>query len=1394
MAQNSTRSLYTSAALAIGACWLMAMGIFGKHAAEGIMLSWDELALAVLPLLACPLWLFWRLHIQILQPLNRVRESIEDSVRDGQPISVSTQGALEFVSVAQSFNQLIAQLQAQRQDFETALEAVSDGVWVWDLASNELWASPQAKRLYGIRPDQPITREQMDACLLPEDLALAQQQAMEFITGLQDHFELRQRFYRQDGTIGHLSVRGVLIRDAEGKPVRMIGANTDVSHRVEAEQARARYERLLRESSHMARLGSWEWLLDGEPDVIYWSPELIALYDFPSSFDPDTHRAESVSIYGEQDRLRIMQALNAAKDGEAFDIEVRVTTHQGKALWVRTIGMPERENGRVTRVLGCVQDISDLRATEDSLRSSQAENRKLALVAAHTHNAVIVTDADKHIEWVNEAFARITGYNLDEVRGRKPGEFLQGPETEQATVQMMRGQLARGEGFKGVEVLNYGRDGRSYWLEIEVQPLRDEAGQLQGFMAVEADITTRKLAEQALAQQREQFQLALQASSDGIWDWNLSSNEIWFSARWKEQLGYQEHELQNSLEAWERVILPEDHARAMRLVDDYLHGRVERFEDNQRFRHRDGHIVWIHTRAIKVCDRQGRPIRLVGAHTDITQQVLARDALNRSRTLLSQSSRLAGLGGWSVELQGGETYWSEEIYRLFELDPAMPPDTERLLALATGDGQQLLRQAVRDASVSGEGWDIELPVLTAAGHARWMRMLGQVEREEGKPRRLCCAVQDITERKQAEQALIDARRQAEASVEAKSAFLANVSHEIRTPLNAIVGFSELLLRDQLSTRQRDSLNRVHNASEHLLGLINDLLDLSKMEAGKLALEQRPFSLRGEVRKLLSILGARAREKGLILRAEVEADLPDALEGDPLRLMQILTNLLSNAIKFTDHGTVCLLLRGEPSSDGQLWLKGEVADTGIGIDPEVAARLFTPFTQADESTTRRYGGTGLGLSICRQLVELMGGRIEWSPSEQGGSLFCFRVQLGYHARRPKAFALPSTLLLIGAQDSHCRYLQRTLQHAGAHVISFAALEQALPHLAHGVEFSAILLLDESLEQLQAAWPAGVAPVPILLLGQSEARQVQAGVYSLAQPFLDEELIQIVEAAIRHQDWSQEEEYGVSDERPRVGLGLKVLVAEDNESNQVLVRTLLEEAGCEVHLVADGAAAVEALRQQAFDLVLMDMQMPVMDGLEATRRIRSELGCGNLPIVALTANVMSSDRERCQAAGMNHFLSKPIAVEALTELLGRYTQRKNLRGESPVTTPRPALPSVGAQLLPDALPGLEVAEALKRLGGREALYRQLLQAFTEHYNTIADDIEQGLTSGDHSTAHRLAHSMKSVAANIGAEPLREASAQLESIIKDGADTRDAIEHFRQCFQSTLVIAKRLLQAAA
>lgn len=1359
-----------------------------------------------------------------------------------------------------------------------------------------------------------------------------------------------------------------------------------------------------------------------------------------------------------------VEILNRSKTGHEYWLELFI-----QPMW--------DQQGQHTGFMALERDVSERVESQQALLTALRDNEQL-MRAIHEFAIVSMADKDGRIIEVNPALERISGYTRAELLGQNH-RILKSGEQHADLWHVVWATIAQGQSWRG-EICNRAKDGRLYWLDSLIMPFLGPDGLPERYISIRTDITGIKRVAVERAKERERLESILRGTNVGTWEWHVPTGEVRFNERWADIVGYSLTELEPlSIETWAGMVHPDDLVRSNELLQKNFDGQLDYYECEARMRHRQGHWVWVLDRgAISNRNEQGEVQWMAGTHMDITARKLAEASLRESQAFMERAGRVAGIGAWRVELQSQAITWTDQACRIHGLPPGTRPTMQEALSFYLPQARDEITACVQRCIADGTPWDVTLPQISADGRATWVRVLGEVELEAGKPVALVGAVQDVTVRHQLEEdmrrnhdlleAIIEnipcglsvvdnelqvpvfnaqfpallnfppdlmARRPltfeslmafnaqrgeygpdgqdalravmeqarhpvahqfrrerangtilevrgaplpgggfvttytdvtaehrtkqaleeyqrilhsamdaldeafvifdqedrliycndkyrqlyalsadllqpgtrfedlirigaergqypdsvgridewvrermalhsmdrqmlvqrlpdgrwlriveaktpdgyhvgfriditelklaveaAEQASQSKSQFLANMSHEIRTPMNAILGMLQLLQGSTLDVRQQDYVTKTEGAARSLLSLLNDILDFSKVEAGKMTLDAHPFALDEMLRDLSVILSANVGSKRLDVLFDVDPDTPRQLVGDDMRLKQILINLGGNAIKFTASGEVVLRIRVLARSESDVTLSFAVQDSGIGIAPEAQARIFEGFSQAESSTTRRFGGSGLGLAICQRLVGLMGGQIELHSTPGQGSTFSFKVTLpmvpaegAVQARRERALpwlqrteAAPPRVLVVDDNHNARELIVRIGLSLGWEVDQADSGEHALQQVqqahAQGRPYAACLVdwlmpgMDgwQLCHRLRAEQPAE-QPVPLLLMLSSNGHDLMLHRSELDQVVIDGFVIKPLTASMLLDALA---DASVSRVAPATApvialqsgqrlLGLRLLLVEDNPINQQVAAELLRREGAQVQIADNGLLGVQAVEaaQNAgaqFDVVLMDVQMPVMDGLTAVGEIRRRLGLRELPVIAMTANAMASDRTLSLDAGMNDHVGKPFELEDLVRTLLHHSGR-GTSAPSPLPAAHAALPPASGEASASAERALlDRTAALRRMGGNQALLDELTAAFVNDLPLLRPAWLQELAQGAQVEARRRMHSLKGTAATVGADRLADAARTLEALL-DGASDLAEVAHSEASVQLQSVL-KDTLQALA
>ena len=945
-------------------------------------------------------------------------------------------------------------------------------------------------------------------------------------------------------------------------------------------------------------------------------------------------------------------------------------------------GKPAHEELK-QRVQKLEKEILDLRQSEEVHK--QTEERYRTLVES-TLDLIFTVDRRGMFTYVNPTLERVTGYTFSELIGH-PFTYIIAPELIESTVNRFR-KGVRGDSIPPYKVEIVHRNGTRMSVEFQVTTLYDKNGNPTGRLGIGRDITERKNEEEIYRTLANTSRAGVYIVQDGKFHF-INHNAAMYA-------GYTEEEMTGT-EALS-ILYPEDRKSATENAGKMLRGETTTPYEF-RIITKDGQIRWIMETLTSIDYRGKRAI--LGNSLDVTERREAGRKLEESEKKLYHIIAGISVPTFVIDNNHTVTHWNRACENLTGISAhevigtskqwsafysAERPTMADLMVDKTAEEEiyecyegKCQKSVLMEDAYETEGF---FPTLGEGG--KWLFFTSvPLKNTAGEVIGAIETLQDTTERRRAEEQLQQAKIEAEEASLAKSQFLASMSHEIRTPMNAIIGMSELLAGTSLYDEQNDYVEMIQVSADSLLGIINDILDLSKIEAGHLDLEETEFNLREVVETTGVTLATRANKKGLELLCHIRPDTPAHIVGDPMRLRQILVNLTGNAIKFTENGEIVISVEAAEKKDGKAVLHFRVSDTGIGIPKEKREKIFESFTQADSSTTRQYGGTGLGLTISKQLVEMMGGKI-WVESEEGkGSVFHFTI----HTRTveetvDKYDVVPGGIIhlrvLIVDDNSTNRLILREITSAwgflpGEAESGSTALRELKQAKENGNPYQ-FILLDKNMPHMDGFETAErikklleYTDLPIILLTSSEAKGDRKkandiGISEvLLKPVRRSKLYDVIVSSIvgvRKNKGLPEKQVAESSLK---GKPLEILLAEDNLINQKLAVRLLEKQGWRVTVANNGKEAVDLSGRNGFDLILMDVQMPEMDGIEATREIRKrEQGTDmHIPIIALTAHAFEEDRKRCLAAGMDGYATKPIKVQELFAMIEKTLDSSDTR---------------------------------------------------------------------------------------------------------------------------------------
>jgi len=952
---------------------------------------------------------------------------------------------------------------------------------------------------------------------------------------------------------------------------------------------------------------------------------------------------------------------------------------------------------------------------------------------------VIIVDPNGVVLRINKACEEITGFNREELVGRPFYDVLVPKDSRQLAVLAFK-RLVDSKDTTHTEEPWRRKDGSLCMLNGSSSVICKPNGEVDYVIGIGIDVTKERAAEAALRMSQERFELAAEGSQDGIWDVNMLTGERYYSPSWKEIIGYEDHQLPNTKGTWMDRIHPDDLIKIRAYEEGYKLRPNAKHELEFRMRHKDGSWRWILSRGSAQYDDHGNVIRVAGSHKDITEHKIQQEELLESQAKLLEAQDIANLGTWELDWASNKIWWNAQTYKIYGIDPAKDPLTmEELLATVHPEDRGRIRASIDRAIITGEPYKAKRRIFRPDGELRYVVTTARILRDsDGNPKRVVGVVQDYTEQQTAEDTINRAKEQALEASRLKSEFLANMSHEIRTPMNGVIGMAEALLDTKLDREQREHAQTIRDSADGLMSILNDILDFSKIEAGKMDLEEVPVDVLRIVEEVATGSALAATDKDITVGIDAEWSLPAAYIGDPTRVRQILTNLATNAVKFTQHGSVTIGLR--TSAEGvHLW----VQDTGIGISEERQKAVFESFTQADGTYTRRFGGTGLGLAIVKQLAELMHGNVALTSTLGEGSKFDVFLPL-------EAVSTPSVeshlkghrVLFVSSSEVRVQSAVRFFSELGAQLRVASGVEELASALREG-EFQSVIVDDRTVDRdrwgdIQSA--LAEKKLNLVLLASPVATAPPGFDATLSLPFTR----QPVQTTLLHESSKDSSESQASGP---MFTGMRVLLAEDNFVNQAVAEHQLERLGFQIDTAMTGREAVDLALKNNYDLILMDVQMPEMDGLTATEEIRGRQDPNNASIIlAITAHAMQGDRERCIDAGMDDYISKPVRPQELRDKLALWL--------SPASREASKLNW----------------DYLHEMSNNDSEFeKQILNVYLQTMPPLMSQLGEAIRTQNHPASSRVAHALMGSSRSIGANQFADVLQEVESLAETGQPYR-------------------------
>ena len=1314
---------------------------------------------------------------------------------------------------------------------QTILDCAVDAIFVKDCEGRFLLFNRAAAVIFGRSAEEAVGNKVTD--LLGED-ASDKIRKLELYVIETGNSSAIEETVAADGTVRTLLTTRSPYKDEHGQVIGLIGISRDITEKVLVEEELRKSQQRWRFALDGSGDGVWDW--DMKTGHVYYSRQWKAMLGYGKDELGDTVSEWSDRVHPD-DMPRCWETINNHFRGSTpdFVLEHRMRAKDGSWRWILDRGkvIERAEDGTPQRTIGTHTDVTERKNAEVDL---YLERERLALATESSHLGVWDYNLDANTMLCDPCWYEIFGLDpSSSVATIEAFNACLHPDDLERVTRERLTALANKEKIHRIEFRIQTPAGETRWIVSSARFLQANERTPNRLVGVVRDTTDRRIAEETLKSSYEALLQAERLARIGSWMLDLSTSRLVCSDMLNEMNGLGPDDPPLTPDRLRDLLPPEGYEKVRSGIERCIASGLP-YEVETAHGRTDGTTYFAHIRGKANQDASGKTISVTGTVQDISEREEARARLAALADNLPNGAiyRLENTAAGEFAL----TYISGGIFTFIGIQAAEIIADQKLFVQAiNGEDLPRYQEALALSFATRALFDCQFRAKTRAGETIWMHSRSAPRFQADGTTVWDGIMRDITEERQAAEILEQARDAAEAAEHAKSDFLATMSHEIRTPMNTVLGMTRLALQTELAPRQKNYLEKINTAANTLISIINDVLDFSKIEAGKLDLEETEFTLESVLESVAAVTAMRAEEKGLEIVYAVAPDVPERLVGDSLRLGQVLINLVNNAVKFTDHGEVVVTIDRVPQSRiSAAMLQFAVRDTGIGLDSNQISGLFRAFSQADRDISRKYGGTGLGLAICKQLVERMGGMI-WAISEPGkGSTFFFtmRAALPIAPQSNRATTRQTNLkgrrvLIVDDNASAREILSQMVGHFGMQVEvvdSGASALKSLKLASQEQKPFELVLMDwrmpdmdglDAAQRIRADKNLRETPAVLMVtaygreevLRRSEALGLQ-GV--LIKPVTESVMFNTIIDVLDHPHRiNQDDLITAPDEKPPTVEThapfkekwleqlnrRRVLVVDDNALNREVVSDFLILAGVEVETASDGVDALSMLETADYEAVLMDVHMPVMDGLSAAREIRRHDRWSKLPIIALTAQARTEDRQASLAAGMNAHLTKPIdEMELYRTLCDLLPHIPNSIGEHSISDGtalhQQAIEPVQAD---DPLPRLDLSAALARLGNNQERLSRLLHGFVRDFAAAPVKLAKEHENGRLEEVAALAHAVKGAASYLDANDLCESAESLEQAARrlDSNAVNEQVPVFRRHLEAVLRHLKVLTQAA-